>query len=107
MNTGGAKSVPSVTWSAAGRRHLLRLLLTFFLNGLGSLLRDVLATLDRLFLDLVGRRADALVLDSRRRDHEAGDEADGGRTDGEPERVLLRHAHRLLSALLHVGAARR
>src|SRR5215210_2569901 len=99
---------------AARGRHLLRLLLTFFLSGLDGLLGHVLAALHgllasllRLVLDLVGHRADLLVLHARGGDEEPGDEADRRRADGKAERVLLGNAHRLAGTLLDVLAARR
>src|SRR4051794_6387622 len=79
----------------------------------GDVLGDLLAALDgllaglgRLGLDLVGDRADLLVLDARGRDQHAGDEADRGGPDGEPERVLLGDPDRALGGVLDVAAAR-
>src|SRR3954451_24383764 len=92
-------------------------LLPALLRRLGRRRRDVrgdllaavehlLAGLGRLGLDLVGDRADLLVLDARGRDQHAGEEADRGRADGEAERVLLGDADGLLRAGLDVTAAR-
>src|SRR4051794_6197278 len=82
-------------------------------SGLSRVLRDLLAVLDRLgsrALDLlghlIGHGPELLVLDSRARDDETGDEAECRRADGEPERVLLGDADRLLRALFHLTGVR-
>src|SRR5690348_10106004 len=78
-------------------------LLRRVLGALCCLLCDVLAALHGLLprvldlvLDLVGQRADLLVLDARGRDEQACDEPDGDAADGEAQRVLLRDARRAL-----------
>src|SRR6185312_4775188 len=81
-------------------------LLRRLLGALRGLLGDVLAALHGLLprvldliLDLVGQRADLLVLDAGGRDEQARDEPDGDAADGEAERVLLRDARRALDLL--------
>src|SRR4051794_8254163 len=83
-------------------------------SGLSRVLRDLLAVLDRLgsrALDLlghlIGHGPELLVLDARARDDESGDEADRRRADGEPERILLGDADRLLRTGFHVARVRR
>src|SRR5215217_260285 len=80
--------------------QVLPVLLAALLGGLGGvagrLLGDLLAALqgllpgllDRVF-DLVGHRTQPLVLDPGRRHGQAGQEADRGGPDGQPQRVLL------------------
>src|SRR5215213_934508 len=75
---------------------LLALLLHGLLGALGRLLGDLLAALEgllagllRLLLDVVGDRAELLVLDARGRQQHPDEEADGGGADGQAERVLL------------------
>src|SRR5215210_3557273 len=58
-------------------------------------------------LDLVGDRADLLVLDLGGRHEEPGDEADGDGADREPERVLLGHALDAPGLALDLAAVRR
>ena len=79
-----------------GRAQLVGVLRPLSLARLGGVLRDLLAALERFLAgllgavdDVVGQLAELLVLDARRRDQHAGEEADRERADGEPERVLL------------------
>src|SRR5215211_1475430 len=92
-------------------RELVLLLAAPLAGGLGGALRRVLghglaalegllARLARLLLHLVGDLSDPLVLDARRGQHEAGEEADRRCADGEADRVLLRDAAGTLNALL-------
>ena len=67
----------------------------------------LLARVHRLLAHVGRHRAELLVLDAGGRDEQAGDEPDGRGADGQPQRVLLRHAARLAGALLHVTGARR
>src|SRR5918994_329220 len=90
---------------------LFSLLAPRLLRGIGSLARHLLAALHRLLarllgllLDVVGDRADLLVLDLGRGHEESGHEANRGRTDGEAERVLLCHPGCALGAFLYLAA---
>src|SRR5829696_1098883 len=80
--------------------QVLPVLLAALPSGLGGaagrLLGDLLAALQGLLpgllglvFDLVGHRTQPLVLDPGRRHGQAGQEADRGGPDGQPERVLL------------------
>src|SRR5215218_8893580 len=93
---------------------LLAGLLRRLLGALDRLADDLLTALDGLVaellglvLDLIGHRTDLLVLHLCRWGHQAGDEADRGRADCEAEWVLLGHADRLASTLLHVAGVGR
>src|SRR4051794_14152707 len=101
-----------------GVAELLGVLATGLLGrvggGGGGLLGDLLAVLERflarlldLLADLLGHRADLLVLEPARRDEQAGEEADGDAADREAERVLLGDAGGLLGLALHLARLRR
>src|SRR5262249_24560441 len=66
-----------------------------------------LAGLLGALLDVVGDGAEALVLDARRREEHAGEEADGQCADRQAERVLLGHALGAARLVLDVTAVRR
>src|SRR4051794_6664945 len=91
-----------------GVAELLGVLATGLLGrvggGGGGLLGDLLAVLERflarlldLLADLLGHRADLLVLEPAGGHEQPGEEADGDAADGQPERVLLRDAGSLAS----------
>src|SRR3954447_7981814 len=94
--------------------QVLRVLLTALLGGLGGVLRDLLAALERLLarllgpvLDVVGHGAELLVLDAGGRAQHAGEEADGDGADGEPQGVLLGHALGAARLMLDLLGVRR
>src|SRR5215203_4325368 len=96
--------------------QVLPVLLAALLGGLGGvagrLLGDLLAAvqgllpglLDRVF-DLVGHRTQPLVLDPGRRHGQAGQEADRGGPNGQPQRVLLGQASGPPGLLLNLPTA--
>src|SRR5579884_1485553 len=64
------------------------------LRHLFPVLDGLLTRLDRLRLQVVGHRAELLVLDAARRSEETGEEADCRAGECEPERVALSgHLH--------------
>src|SRR6266511_6323955 len=87
--------------SGHGLTVLLALLFGGVHSALSGLLDDVLAAFQRFLpslldpvLDLVGDRAESLVLDPCGRCGQAGQEAEGDSTGSPTERVLLGEANR-------------